>query len=79
MIGALRLMDENAQGNDLTADDERTIRDLRIGCSSILLDIEKALADFKSHQNSIDGILSIQSKLLDQVTQLQFFHLTLRR
>jgi hypothetical protein len=64
MVGVLRLIHESVQDNDLAADDEREVRDLRIRCSLILLEIENAMADIRSHQDSLDEISSMKSKIL---------------
>jgi len=65
MVGVLNLIHESVQDNDLAADDEREVRHLRIKCSSILLEIENAMANIRSRQDSLDEMSSTQSKILD--------------
>lgn len=78
MIGSLRLIDDYVQDNDLHSVDKRAIHDLKIGCNSVLLDLETALAGVRSRQSSLDTVSSTQSKLLDQTNRLESFYLTLR-
>lgn len=79
MIGALRLIDDYVQENDLHSVDKRAIHDLKIGCNSVLLDLETALAGVRSRQSGLDMVSTTQDTILDQTNRLESFYLTLRR
>lgn len=79
MAGEMQLIHESVQDNDPPAADTRAFHELEIGCASILLELETAMADVRSRQGSLDRISPIESKLLDQTARLESFRLTLQR
>ncbi len=79
MIGALRLIDEHLEEDELSAGDQRTLHDLEIGCNAVFLELETAMANFRLHEISLDAVAGVQSEMMEQTNQLTNFLKSLRR
>jgi hypothetical protein len=78
-IGALRLIDEHFEENELSTGDQRTLYDLEIGCNAVFLELETAMTNFRLHEISLEAVAGVQSKIADQTNLLTKFLEALRR
>lgn len=78
-IGALRLIDEHFEENELSTGDQRTLHDLEIGSKAVFLELETAMANFRLHDISLDAVAGVHSKIADQTNLLTKFLEALRR